>query len=55
MEKDRIDNIGYVGECGGCLSVGRTRKRWIDAVKECLRKRSLDVKQARRMMQNRCV
>ena len=26
------------------------RKRWINAVKECLRKRGLDVRQARRMV-----
>ena len=29
------------------------RKRWIDTVKECLRKISLDVTQARRMVQDR--
>ena len=33
----------YVGVCGGNLSVGRPRKRWIDTVKDCLRKRGLDV------------
>ena len=35
------------------LVVGRTQKRWIDIVKECLRKRGLDVRQARRMVQDR--
>ena len=39
VEKDRIAKIVYVGECAGSLSVGRPRKRWIDIVKECLRKR----------------
>ena len=29
------------------------RKRWTDTVKDCLRKRGLDVKQARRMVQDR--
>ena len=33
--------------------VGRARKRWIDTMKECLRKRGLDVRKARRMVQNR--
>ena len=30
-----------------------TRKRWIDTVKDCLRKRGLDVRQVRRMVQDR--
>ena len=37
-------------ECPGIHSVGRPQKRWIDIVKECLRKRGLDVRQARRMV-----
>ena len=41
-----------VGECGS-HSVDRARKRWIDTVKDCLRKRDLDVRQARRMLQDR--
>ena len=32
-------------------SVGRPWKRWIDTVKDCLRKRGLDIKQARRVAQ----
>ena len=39
-----------VGECAVSCSVGRPWKRWIDTMKVCLRKRSLDVKQARRMV-----
>ena len=42
MERDRIAKRVYVGE-----SAGSVRKRWIDTVKECLRKRGLDVRQAR--------
>ena len=53
MDNDRIAKIVYVGECAGRRSVGRPRKKGIDAVKECLRKRGLDVRQARRMVQNR--
>ena len=52
MEKDMITKRVYVGECAGSRSVGRPRKRWIDTVKECLRKKGLDVKQAR-MVQDR--
>ena len=55
MEKDKIDKRVYVGECAGSRSVGRPRKRWTDTVKECLRKRGLDVRQARRMVRGRNV
>ena len=54
MERDRIIKRFYVGECAGNLSVGRPWKRWIDTIKECLRKKGLDVRQARRMVQDRC-
>ena len=53
MEKERIAKRFYVGECAGSRSVGRSRKRWLDTVKNCLKKRSLDVKQARRIVQDR--
>ena len=33
--------------------MGRPQERWIDTVKECLRKRGLDVRQARIMAHNR--
>ena len=42
MENDRIANRVYVGECAGSRSVGkrsRRRKRWIDTVKNCLKKK----------------
>ena len=42
----------YVGECAGSRSLGRPRKRWSDTVKECLRKRGLNVRQPRRMVQD---
>ena len=54
MERDRIVKSVYVGECAGSRLVGRERKRWTDTVKECLKKRALDVRQARRMMQDKC-
>ena len=53
MERDRIAKRVYIGECVGSHSVGRPWKGWMDTVKECLRKRSLDVRQARRMVQDR--
>ena len=53
MEREQIAKRVYVGECAGNRSVGRPQKRWIDTVKECLRKRGLDIKQARRMFQDR--
>ena len=45
LEKDRIAKRVYVGECAHSYSVGRLKKRWIDTVKDCLRKRGLDFRQ----------
>ena len=53
MENERIGKIVYVGECAGSHSVGRPRKRWNDTVKECSRKRGLDVRRARRMVEDK--
>ena len=39
MWKDRIARREYVGGCAGSHPLGRLRKRWIDTVKNCLRKR----------------
>ena len=50
---DRIAKSVYVGECAGSPSVGRPRKRWIDTVKDRLRKRGLDIRQARKMVEDR--
>ena len=53
VERDRIAKRIYLGECAYSCLVGRPRKRWIDTVKECVRKRGLDVRQGRRMVQDR--
>ena len=53
MESDRIAKRVYVRECSDSCSVGRPRKRWIDTVKKCLKKRGLDIRQARRKVQYR--
>ena len=53
VERDWIAKRVYVGECAGSRSVSRPREKWIDTVKECLRKRGLDVRQARRMFEDR--
>ena len=53
MEKDGIAMRVYVGESAGSRSVGRPRRRWIDTVKECLKKKGFDVSQAKRMVQDR--
>ena len=50
MESDRIAKRVYVGECAASRSMGRLQKRWTDSVKEYLKKRGWDVKQARRMV-----
>ena len=53
IENDRIRKRVYVGECTGSRSDYRPRKRWINTVKERLRKRGMDVRQSRRIMQDR--
>ena len=53
MERDRIANRVYVGESTGSRSVGRPRKRWTDTLKEGLKKRGMDIRQARRMFEDR--
>ena len=55
IENDRLAKRVYVGEHAGSRSVGRPQKRWIDTVKDCLKKRVLDVGQARRIVNNRSV
>ena len=50
MESNRIVKRVYVGECAGSHSLGKPRKRWIDTMKEYLRERGLDIRQARRMV-----
>ena len=53
MEEDKVAKRVYGGECAGSRSVGSSKKRWTDTVKECLKKRGLDVRQERRMVQDR--
>ena len=55
MENDRIAKRVYVGECAVSRLVGRSRKRWIDTVKNFLKKMKLDIRQARRMVDDRSV
>ena len=42
MENDRIAKRFYVGMYAGSCSVGRPWKRWIDTMKDCLKKASKD-------------
>ena len=55
MENGRVAKKVYMGECAGSRSVGKQRKRWIETVKDCLKKRGLDVRQGRRMVHDRSV
>ena len=45
MENYKIAKRVYVGECAGSSSVSRLQKRWIDTMKDYLKKRALDVEQ----------
>ena len=40
----------YVREYTGSFSMGRLRKRWIDTVKDCLKKRGLYIREAWRIV-----
>ena len=55
MENDKIAKKVFVGECAGSRSLGRRRKSWIYTMKDCLKKRGLDVMQTRRMVHDRNV
>ena len=49
---ERIERV-YVGECADSHSVSRPRKKWIDTViEDYLKKKGLNVRQARRMVQD---
>ena len=48
MKNDRIAKRLYVGEWAGSHSESRPRKRWIDTLKDSLKKRGLGVRQAGR-------
>ena len=45
--------IGVPRECAGSHSVGRPQNRWIHKVKERLRKKGVDIRQAGRMVQDK--
>ena len=53
MERAIIAKRVYVGECAGIRSVGSPWERLVDTVKECLKKRGSDIRQAKRMFQDR--
>ena len=55
MENNRIAKRVYVDECAGSRSVGRPQKRWINTLKDCLKKRGLDVRQAGKIVHDRSV
>ena len=41
MEKDRIAKRVYIRDCAYSCSMDRLWNRWIDNVKECIRKRGM--------------
>ena len=55
LENDRTAKSLCVWQCVGSRSVGRSRERWTDTVNDCLKKRGLDIRQARRMTHDRSV
>ena len=55
MDNDIIAKRVYVGECAGSRSLARPWKSWIDTVKDCLKKRGLEVRQAKQIGHDRNV
>ena len=55
MKNDRIAKRIYVRECAGSRSEGWSRKRWIDNMKDCLKKMGLNGREARIMVHDRSV
>ena len=55
MENGGVAKRVYEGECAGSSSVDRARKRCIDNVKDCMKKRGWDVRQERKMVHDRNV
>ena len=53
MKYDRIVKRVYVKESAGSRSMGKSQKRWIDTLKNYLRKRGLGIRQGRRMVKNK--
>ena len=41
MENEKIAKMVYVWECACSHSVGRPRKRWVDRVKDWLKKKEV--------------
>ena len=55
MENDWVVKMVYVRKCSGSHSAGRPRKRGINTMKNCLKKRDVDARQARIMEHDRSV
>ena len=55
MGNDRIAKRVSVGYCAGSRSLGRSQMRWTDTMNDCLKKRGLDIRQARRIVHDRSV
>ena len=53
MENDKIPKRVYVGECADSHLVGQPQKRWIDTMRDCLKKKGSDVKQPRGIVHDR--
>ena len=53
MGNDKNAKRVYMGKCAGSRLLGRPRKRWIDSVNDCLKKRGLNIRQAKNMVYDR--
>src|SRR5678815_4204400 len=53
MNGSRLVKRMYCGECVGNRPAGRTKKKWIESVNECLKERNVNLVEARRKVYNR--
>src|SRR5678815_4314459 len=53
MNDSRLVKRMYSGECVGNRPAGRQKKKWIEAVKECLQERNVSFAEARRKVHDR--
>ena len=50
MGEERLVGRVYRANMEGNRGRGRPQRRWIDTVKDCLKKRGMDIREARRML-----
>src|SRR5678816_4581044 len=53
MDDSRLVRRMYSGECAGNRPAGRPKEKWIESVKECLKKKNVSLAEAIRKVHNK--